>query len=103
MKQTKAFNISLIKEWQAFSLAMQFLTIFPCARKSNADAEAKLEIKPEIQGRSLIWYPVVGLILGGLLTLLSGVLPLPFYLTAAVVVAVWVILTGGLHLDGLAD
>ena len=85
----------LIKDWQAFCVAMQFLTILPVVSPSL--------VTPDIQGRSLLWYPVIGLILGILLTLLCGLLPSPFYLTAAVVVAFWVLLTGGLHLDGLAD
>lgn len=52
----------------------------------------------------LAWYPAVGLLIGGLLWclgwLLSGASPL---LAAALVLAVWVALTGALHLDGLAD
>lgn len=90
----------LIKDWQAFCLAMQFLTILPVLGSSQVNPS---QITPDIQGRSLLWYPAIGLILGVLLTLLCGFLPTPFYLTAAVVVALWVVLTGGLHLDGLAD
>jgi adenosylcobinamide-GDP ribazoletransferase len=59
---------------------------------------------PQQIGRSLLWYPVVGLLLGlwlvGLQQLL-GDTPLP--LQAALLLAVWVGSTGGLHLDGLAD
>lgn len=89
----------LIREWQAFTLAAQFLTLFPLKGISVDESDLLFEA----QGRSLIWYPAVGLMLGGLLTILTGLLPTPFYLTAAAVVAIWVILTGGLHLDGLAD
>lgn len=95
MTQARTLKRCLIKEWRAFSLAMQFLTVLPWV--------SSFQIKPEIQGRSLIWYPVVGLMLGAVLTILTGLLPLPFYLTASVVIALWVVLTGGLHLDGLAD
>ncbi len=52
----------------------------------------------------LAWYPAVGLLIGGLLWclawLLSGAPPL---LAAALLLAAWVVLTGALHLDGLAD
>jgi adenosylcobinamide-GDP ribazoletransferase len=47
---------------------------------------------------------VVGLLIGGLLAGLSGALdPVDPGVLAALVLAVWVLLTGGLHLDGLAD
>lgn len=55
-------------------------------------------------GRAMLFYPLVGLLIGGLLLLtawlFSNVL-LP--LQAAIVLSVWVSVTGGLHLDGLAD
>ncbi len=54
--------------------------------------------------RTLPWYPVVGLLIGLLLYgaswLLSSAPPL---LAAALLLVFWVALTGGLHLDGLAD
>ncbi len=55
-------------------------------------------------GRSPLFYPLVGLIIGLLLVALKGILHgVPDALVAALVLAVWVLLTGGLHLDGLAD
>lgn len=91
-----------VAEWQAFCVAVQFLTVLPIPKRTDL---SQLEPKAlaEIQGRSLIWYPFVGLIVGGLLVMLVALLPTPFYLTAAIVIVVWAILTGGLHLDGLAD
>lgn len=80
---------------KAFSLALQFLTILPNWAPREFDAR--------VQGLSLFWYPAVGLLLGLLLALAIELLPVPFYVQAAVVVALWVVLTGGLHLDGLAD
>jgi adenosylcobinamide-GDP ribazoletransferase len=88
-----------MKEWQAFSFAVQFLTVLPWGRSLQAEPDSSLAI----QGRSLVWYPVVGLMLGGLLTGLAGLLPAPHYVTAAIIVVLWAVLTGGLHLDGLAD
>ncbi|WP_430391279.1 adenosylcobinamide-GDP ribazoletransferase [Dyella sp. 20L07] len=53
---------------------------------------------------SLAWYPVVGLLIGGLLYGLSWLLTAaPPMLAAALLLLAWVALTGGLHLDGLAD
>ena len=55
---------------------------------------------------ALVWFPAVGLILGGLLTLADlglrwlGVAPL---LDSVLLVVLWLLLTGALHADGLAD
>lgn len=56
-------------------------------------------------GRSGAWFPVVGLVVGGLLALASLAfdLVLPPAAASALLVALWALLTGGLHLDGLAD
>jgi adenosylcobinamide-GDP ribazoletransferase len=80
-----------------FFIAMQFLTIIPisCARDWQEDE----------MGRSMRWFPLAGLTIGFLLSgldrLLALVLPLP--LTTAILVAALAILTGALHLDGVAD
>lgn len=80
----------------SFLIALQFLTRIPVQYR-HAAGEASL-------GRSVLFYPVVGLLLGALLCLvpllLAGGSPL---VLAALVLSAWVLLTGGLHLDGLAD
>jgi adenosylcobinamide-GDP ribazoletransferase len=56
-------------------------------------------------GRASVWYPFVGLVIGGL-TWLAWMGALRFFppLVAGILaLVVWVSLTGGLHLDGLAD
>ncbi|MGH8632427.1 MAG: adenosylcobinamide-GDP ribazoletransferase, partial [Burkholderiales bacterium] len=52
-----------------------------------------------------MWFPVVGFALGALLAVAQALLSrvFPPLLVAALVVALWAALTGGLHLDGLAD
>lgn len=58
-------------------------------------------------GRASVWYPFVGLVIGGLTWLMwmgasrlsQSAAPVAGILT----LVVWVTLTGGLHLDGLAD
>jgi len=55
--------------------------------------------------RAMAAYPLVGLVLGVALTLAHGLLSavLPPLVSAALIVAAWAVLTGGLHLDGWAD
>ena len=76
--------------------ALGFLTRVPVPARVFDDAQA--------QRRSLPWYPLVGLLLGAALTMLAWCLrhadPM---LAAAVVLIAWVVATGALHLDGLAD
>jgi adenosylcobinamide-GDP ribazoletransferase len=55
--------------------------------------------------RAMAAYPLVGLVLGVALTVAHGLLSavLPLLVSAALIVATWAVLTGGLHLDGWAD
>ena len=75
--------------------ALQFLTILPVKRNFTS----------EQIGRSTVWFPVVGFIIGAILFGLHYVLELilPAALVNALLIAVLVILSGGLHLDGLSD
>jgi adenosylcobinamide-GDP ribazoletransferase len=77
-------------------IALQFLTRVP-VRLNRLPAPGEV-------GRSLLYYPLVGLLLGLLLATLAGLLAgLPSLLGAALLLVAWVLLTGALHLDGLAD
>ncbi len=51
------------------------------------------------------WYPAIGLFIGAMLVTAHFLLQLalPDLVAAVLVVALWVIITGGLHLDGFAD
>jgi adenosylcobinamide-GDP ribazoletransferase len=82
---------------RAFALALQLLTRLPIPSSSRPP-------RPEELGLSALFFPVVGLIIGALLAGLHTALWLvdPGVL-AALVLATWALLTGGLHLDGLAD
>ena len=64
----------------------------------------KAPLPPTFQG-VLAWLPVIGLIVGGLVALATGVaaLLLPAPLCGLLGCLVWVLVTGGLHLDGVAD
>ena len=81
---------------QPFLIALQFLSIIPL--KMNIDWSERN------QARSLLYYPLVGLLMGALLVLAALLLwDQPAMLTAALMLTLWVLFTGGLHLDGLAD
>lgn len=75
--------------------AFRYLTILPLPRGRG----------PGDLGRAAGWFPVVGLALGTCLALASLVLDrlAPPPVAAVLLVALWSGLTGGLHLDGLAD
>ena len=79
-----------------FWIALQFLSSLPIRLPGMP--------QPQELGRSLLFYPLVGLLFGGLLWGLSALLAgAPLMLHAALLLTVWVLLSGGLHLDGLAD
>ncbi len=58
-------------------------------------------------GRSLLYFPIVGALIGalccGLLYLLQGLANCQPYLVATIIVLFLLLVTGALHLDGLAD
>ncbi len=77
-------------------IALQFLTLLP------------VELHPAPQagesGRSLLYYPLVGLLIGLLLAACAGLCDgLSSLLRSALLLALWSGISGGLHLDGLAD
>nr|WP_255606188.1 adenosylcobinamide-GDP ribazoletransferase [Thalassolituus sp. ST750PaO-4] len=86
--------------WWAFWYAMAFLTRLPTPYLKRVD-EA-------VAARSLVFYPLVGALLG--LCLLAFTAACVFYnpqvsllLLAALLLFIWVVFSGALHLDGLAD
>ncbi len=80
-------------------LAIGFLTTLPVPARFQAAPH------PGDLGRAALWFPLVGLVLGLLLAGSDwlGLRLFPPLLAGALVVALWAALTGGLHLDGLAD
>lgn len=77
-------------------IALQFLSSLPVSLPGMP--------APREVGRSLLWYPLVGLLFGLLLWLASHFLQgTPAPLHAALLLTLWVLLSGALHLDGLAD
>lgn len=80
---------------RALAAAARLLTVLPVPGAAASDAEL---------GRSALCYPLVGLILGGVLAGLAALVGnAPAPLAAVIVLVAWVVATGALHLDGLAD
>jgi adenosylcobinamide-GDP ribazoletransferase len=80
-----------------FAAAVQFLTVMPPLVRRPFTAKEL--------GRSVGWFPLVGALLGGILAGMDWLLGWAFApgVTAALVLAAWVLCTGALHLDGFLD
>ncbi len=80
-----------------FWIALQFLTIIPMPFKR--------EPKEREIASSLVFFPVVGLLIGLLLLLANWGLGEIFdpVITSVLTLLVWVLISGAMHLDGLAD
>jgi adenosylcobinamide-GDP ribazoletransferase len=81
----------------AFWAALQFLTIFPTPLRHKVTATTT--------GKSLTYFPLVGLILGAILLGLNYglILILPSPIVNALLIIALAILTGAHHLDGFID
>lgn len=82
--------------YRRFIDALQFLTRLPAPRLSDSH--------PADISRSAVWFPVVGALIGVGVTaaVWIGDCAAP-WIGAFLGVLVWVLITGGLHIDGLAD
>ncbi|MBN1365207.1 MAG: adenosylcobinamide-GDP ribazoletransferase [Syntrophaceae bacterium] len=79
------------------STAFGLLTILPLGKLRDW--------QPGDSGRAGIWFPLVGIVIGSLIWLVWQTLNLyfPSLIVGVLTLLVWVVLTGGLHLDGLSD
>jgi adenosylcobinamide-GDP ribazoletransferase len=81
---------------RGFLIALQFLTILPIKIKS--------EIKEKDFGKSLLYFPIVGILIGLALSLTAFLFGFLSNLIAGIfVLIISLIITGGIHLDGFAD
>ena len=81
---------------KSFLLALQFLTVIPINHSFVANDKQL--------GLSVLFYPAIGLAMGGVLVLLASIFSgTALFVQAGIILTCWVLLTGGLHLDGLAD
>lgn len=86
--------------WQAFYpplAALQFLTLAPPV--------VHRPFTPDEMGRAVGFFPLIGLLLGALLTVaeLGLAVIFPDGVAVALLLGLWVAATGALHLDGLLD
>jgi adenosylcobinamide-GDP ribazoletransferase len=81
----------------SFVAALQLLTRFP--------VPIQVPFEEKVLRRSVIFFPVAGLLIGLFLYVSGSALTalLPAGAAAALLTAIWVGITGGLHLDGLMD
>jgi adenosylcobinamide-GDP ribazoletransferase len=81
----------------SFGLALQLLTRIPIP--------IDMPVSDRVLGRSVLFYPLVGLVIGGILVILALTLKnsISIEVQSVLLLISWVLLTGGLHLDGLAD
>ena len=80
-----------------FLAAVRFLTIIPLP--------GRREVSPEEVGRSIVYFPLVGVIIGLILVGLNWLLGLflPSALVTVLLVVSLVVISGALHLDGFVD
>ncbi|WP_240548238.1 adenosylcobinamide-GDP ribazoletransferase [Paenibacillus lignilyticus] len=87
----------LKEQLQAAGTAFQLLTRIP--------VPVAIPFTPEVLARSVVYYPVVGAVIGGVVALAGMLLQdaVPAMPAAVILLAVWIALSGGLHADGLMD
>ncbi len=79
-----------------FYAALRFLTALPLPDR---------ELESGQLGRATAWFPLVGLLIGAVLALadVAFIALLPVGVASALTLGLLILLTGGLHLDGLMD
>jgi adenosylcobinamide-GDP ribazoletransferase len=87
----------MVREITKLLAALQFLTVISVPWRRDVQAEQF--------GKSAGYFPLVGALIGGILVGFNYLfdLGLPPTVTRVLLLVILVILTGGLHLDGLAD
>jgi len=79
-----------------FLIALQFLTVLPIKIKS--------EVEERDFGNSLLYFPVIGILIGLVLCTAVFLLSvLPNIVVAVIILIMSIVITGGIHLDGFAD
>ena len=80
-----------------FFWALNFLTTVPTGKKW-------CERQPKI-GNVVFWFPIIGLLIGFMLTFvyIPATRFFPHLVADAIILIIYIVITGGFHLDGFAD
>lgn len=89
---------------KSFFIALGLLTRIPVPKIFHVNENDS----KKLFGWSVLFYPLIGLLIGGLLLFISwglSLINLPPHglIEAGILLTVWILITGALHLDGLAD
>ena len=88
--------MKFLPDWRIPVLALQFLTRIPTPTIPD--------FQPGLLAQAVGWFPLVGLVIGSaLLGTAFAAAHIDPWLAAISCLALWAAITGGLHLDGLAD
>lgn len=85
----------MIETLKSFLAALIFYTTFPLPYLKNLSFT-----------RLARWSPIIGIIIGLLLKISDQLLVLlhfPSLIRSGIIIAIWILITGGLHLDGVMD
>lgn len=90
--------------FKSFLISLQLLTRIPVPMLNVSDDSNN----EKCFGLSVLFYPLVGLIIGAILVFVNKLLsylslPAHGLIEASIILTVWILITGALHLDGLAD
>jgi len=93
-------KLSINKQLHSFYIALSFLTRIRTPLEDN--------ITQKQMGDAIVYYPLVGFLMGLSFYLITQLIfffstDFPPDVLAAVLLILWVLITGGLHIDGLAD
>ncbi|PRX29859.1 cobalamin-5'-phosphate synthase [Orenia metallireducens] len=81
----------------SFLIAVQFISRIPVKKE--------LDYNDKALAKSMIYYPLIGILFGGILVLIDYLASIYFgqLVTSSLLLMAMVLLTGGIHLDGLMD
>lgn len=80
--------------WRDLRTAFTFLTVLPVGSAHFGD-------DGRAPGKAYAWFPLIGVVIGGMVGAVAWLAPA--WLASYAALAVWIVLTGALHLDGFAD
>jgi adenosylcobinamide-GDP ribazoletransferase len=82
---------------KSFLWVINFLTVIPTGKRWCV-------IQPKM-GNAVFWFPIIGLLIGFMLTFvyIPATRFFPHLVADAIILIIYIVITGGFHLDGFAD